>query len=167
MAQKKPTDLKGYYRLLKIAPDASADEIRLAYAMAKTTSEGPHLRRLEDAYEVLKNPKRRAAYDKEGQRTTIEPLKNPVTLVIAVVVLVAVFLWLWLPDINLRRKHFRAGQTIVEIRSGRPFGEIVRYEGNHPFPGGSSGAAYLVKVGSTGSERWFPAADLQATCNGQ
>ncbi len=166
MAQKKPTDPKGYYRLLKIARDASADEIRLAYAMAKTTSEGSQLKRLEDAYEVLKNPKRRAAYGKEGQRV-VEPLKSPITLVIAVVALIGVFLWLWLPEINLRRKQFRAGQTIVEIRSGRPFGEIVRYEGNHSFPGGGSGPAYLVKVGGTGSERWIPAIDLQATCNGQ
>jgi curved DNA-binding protein CbpA len=166
MAQRKPLDLKGYYRLLKIASDASPDEVRLAYAMAKSTAEGPHLRRIEDAYAVLKDPRKRAAYDKEGQKS-FEPLKSPATLAVAAAALIGVFVWLWLPEINLRRKSFRPGQTLVEIRSGRPFGEVVRYEASHSFPGGSSGPAYLVKLGTTGSERWFPAIDLQATCDGR
>ncbi|MCI0548625.1 MAG: hypothetical protein L0027_15240 [Candidatus Rokubacteria bacterium] len=166
MPPKRPRDTRGYYRALKIAPDASPDEIRLAYAMVKTTSEGPHLRRIEQAYQTLKDPRRRAAYDKEGQ-PRFDPLKSPITLVAAVAVLIAVFIWLWLPEINLRRKSFRPGQTLVEIRTGRTFGEVTRYEVRHSFPGGVTGPAYLVKLDGGGSERWFPARDLQTTCNGR
>lgn len=166
MAPQKPRDLKAYYRLLKIAPDASPDEVRLAYAMARSTAEGTQLRRIEKAYEILRNPKRRAAYDKEGQKN-LAPLKSPLTLGIALAALIGIFVWLWLPEISLRRKSFRAGQTLVEIRSGRTFGEVVRYDPGHSFPDGVTGPAYLVKMGTSGSERWFPAIDLQATCEGR
>lgn len=162
----KPLDTKGYYRLLKIAPESSHEDIRLAYAMARTQVEGQSLRRLEEAYKVLKNPKTRAAYDKEGLRQ-FEPLRSPVTLVAAVVLLIVSFVWLWLPEIQMRRKSFRSGQTLVEIRTGRVFGEVVRYETRHEFPGGMTAPAYLVKLGESGTERWFPAIDLQATVNAQ
>jgi hypothetical protein len=165
--KKKPLDKKGYYRILKVATDAPQEELGLAFAMARSTAApGPALRRLEEAYETLKDPRKRAAYDKEDSRN-FEPLKSPVTLVVSVVLLIALFVWFWLPEIQKRSKSFRSGQTLVEMRTGRVFGEVVRYERNHSFPGGVTGAAYLVKVGTGGPERWFPAIDLQATCTGQ
>jgi curved DNA-binding protein CbpA len=166
MAKKKPLDLKGYYRLLKVSPEAPVDEIRLAYAMVKQEAVGPYLKRLEAAYRILKDPKAREAYDKEGL-STFNPLKSPATLVVSIVLLITIFFWLWLPQINLRRKSFSPGQTLVEMRTGREFGRVVSYESSHAFPGGATSPAYLVRMGETGSERWIPAIDLQATCDGQ
>ena len=40
MPTQKPLDTKGYYRLLKVAPDVPQDEIRMAFAMAKSQLEG-------------------------------------------------------------------------------------------------------------------------------
>lgn len=164
MAAKISPDPKGYYRILRVSPEATHDEIRLAHAMAMQGVSGPHLRRMEQAYGILKSPKSRAAYDKERLRRE-RPFFSPRTLLIAVAVLVVVFLWLWLPGIRMHGKTFRAGQSLVEIRTGRQFGQVMKYESHHSFPEGMNGPGYLVKVGTGDQERWFPAIDLQATCN--
>lgn len=162
-SKKKPLDTRGYYRVLKVAPDAPQNELSLAAAMAKSTATAAQQRRIEEAFNVLKDPRKRAAYDREGIRA-FEPLKSPVTLVVAVALLIAAFVWFWLPEIRMRSKSFNPGQTLVETRTSRVFGEVVRYESNHAFPGGVRAPAYLVRVGTGGPERWFPAIDLQATC---
>ncbi len=166
MAKKKtPLDTKGYYRALKVSPEASVDEIRLAYAMAKQNAAGPYLARLEKAYDVLKDRESRAAYDAEGQQRT-NYLRNPLTLVACIVVLVAAFALLWLPGIRLRQKTFLTGQELVTISTRAPFGEVLRYKPRHEFANGARGPAYLVRLAATGAERWFPAIDLQVTCEG-
>ena len=164
MAAKKSPDPKGYYRILRVSPEASHDEIRLAHAMAMQGLSGPQLRRLEQAYGVLKNPESRAAYDKERLKKEWS-FSSPLTLLIAVAVLVIVFMWVWLPGIRMHGKTFRAGQSLVEIRTGRQFGQVVKFESHHSFPEGVNGPGYLVKMGTGSQERWFPAIDLQATCN--
>lgn len=162
--KKKPLDTKGYYRLLKVAPDAPQDELSLAAAMAKSSASPALQKRIDEAYKVLRDPKKRAAYNMEGIRG-FEPLRSPATLVAAVVILIGIFVWLWLPEIRKRNKSFSTGQTLVETRTNRVFGEVIRFEARHEFPGGVTAPAYLVKLGEHGSERWFPAIDLQATCD--
>jgi curved DNA-binding protein CbpA len=164
--KQTPLDKKGYYRLLKVSPETSADEIRLAFAMAKQNAAGPHLQKMEEAYEVLKDKESRAAYDAEGQGQRASYLRNPLTLVACIVVLAASIALLWLPDLRLRQKSFQTGQELVTIGTRAPFGEVVRYNPRHEFANGTSGPAYLVRLAETGAERWFPAIDLQATCEG-
>jgi curved DNA-binding protein CbpA len=169
MAAKKfkgtPLDKQGHYRALKIAPGSGIDDIRLAYAMAKQTASGPYLEKLTKAYNVLKDSKRREAYDAEGQSSGIEVMKSPITLVVALVILIVTVTILWLPEIQLRGKKFQSGQTLVEISSGREFGTIVQIDSSHQFGSGQPTTGYLVQLAGNGSERWFPAIDLQATCN--
>ena len=70
-----------YYDLLEIKPDASPEIVRAAYkAQAKkyhpdsqNTGDTEYMKKINEAYEVLSDPERRAAYDrdlKEGRAGT-------------------------------------------------------------------------------------------------
>lgn len=73
MARRGPhSDPKGYYTLLGIKPDASAEDVRAAYrALAKRLHPDANpapdaaqaFRAVTEAYRVLSDPRRRAAYD--------------------------------------------------------------------------------------------------------
>ncbi|MEY8232271.1 DnaJ domain-containing protein [Oscillospiraceae bacterium 50-16] len=62
-----------YYDLLEIKPDASPEIVRAAYkAQAKkyhpdsqSTGDTEHMKKINEAYEVLSDPERRAAYDRD------------------------------------------------------------------------------------------------------
>jgi len=165
LRKAKPLDPKGFYRILKITPEASADEIRLAYAMAKQSAEGPYLQKLHAAYEVLKNPAAREAYDKEGLSQSLDFMRSPLTLVVAVAILAAVLYWMWLPGIRMHGKKFQAGQTLVRTSSGSEFGKVIRVDPSHRFGDSPATTAYLVELAETGKQVWLPAIDLQATCD--
>jgi curved DNA-binding protein CbpA len=158
-----PLDVKGYYRLLKVSRMADIDEIRLSYAMAKQNAEGPYLAKLEKAYETLKIPQTRAKYDAEGIRQT-DLLRSPFTLAAAIVVLIGAIVVLWLPEIQMRMKRFEPGQELVSASTRQQFGTVVNYDPAYQFPGGNRGPAYLVRLTDGSQEKWFPAIDLQATC---
>ncbi|MBI3450344.1 MAG: hypothetical protein HY049_15695 [Acidobacteria bacterium] len=166
MAPRKPLDLKGYYRILKVSPEAPPDEIRLSYALVRQDANGPHLKRIEEAYETLKDPAKKAAYDREGFERP-DPLKSPVTLAATVVVFIAILAAIYGPGYLRSRKSFQPGQTLVDVASGREFGSVVRFEDSHRFPQGSSTPAYLVRMPGAEGERWYPAYDLQASCEGR
>jgi len=163
MAKRKVLDVRGYYRALKVSPEVPQEEVRLAYAMAKQNAAGPQLKRIELAFEVLNSREKRKQYDTEGI-AKFNPLKSPWTLVGAIVVLVASVLLLWIPEIRMRGKRFQPGQTLVETSTRREFGVIVRVESTHRFPEGITAPGYLVRLAEGGEERWFPAIDLQASC---
>lgn len=167
MPKPAAADSLGHYRALKVNPAADVEEIRLAYAMAKQTATGPYLRRVEDAYEVLKDARRRAAYDRLGGAPSIDwgkYLKSPWTLVVCVAILSAAIALIWVPDIRMRSKHFQAGQVLTLIGSGSEFGEVVRVDPAHRFPQGLVAPAYLVRLAGGSEERWYPEVDLQSTC---
>src|SRR5882672_5249010 len=109
MASRKPLDLKGYYRTLKVSPGAGTDEIRLSYAMVRQNASGPFLKRVEEAFETLKDAERRASYDREGLEGT-QVLKKPGTLAGALVVLVATLAIVFVPGLLRGMKTFRQGQ---------------------------------------------------------
>lgn len=163
----KPLDPKGHYRALKVSADAEADEIRLAYAMAKQNATGPYLQKIDAAYEVLKNPASREAYDKEGLSKGLDFMKSPITLLAAIAVLAVVIFFLWLPGIQMRSKKFEAGQVLVRKASGREFGKVIRVDPSHPFGAGVTTTGYLVELADGGRQVWLPAIDLQATCEAQ
>src|SRR5262245_40639890 len=162
MAKKKPLDLKGYYKLLKVSVEAGQDEIRLATAIAKQNAAGPYLRRIEEAWGVLSVPKRRQEYDALGHERP-NPLKSPWTLVACIAILIGVFLWLYAPEIAMHRKTFSAGQRLMDSRTRQEFGTVVQVDQNHRFPNGEVRVGYLVRTADGGQDRWYPAIDLQST----
>jgi curved DNA-binding protein len=75
-ADKHQMDFKDYYKTLGVSSDASADEIKKAFRKAARkyhpdiNQGGDNEKKFKDvneAYEVLKDPERRAAYDQLGQ----------------------------------------------------------------------------------------------------
>jgi curved DNA-binding protein len=70
-------EFKDYYELMGVARDASADEIKRAYRrlarkyhpdVSKEPDAEVRFKELGEAYEVLKDPEKRAAYDRLGKR---------------------------------------------------------------------------------------------------
>src|SRR5688572_29438201 len=68
-------DYKDYYKILGIARDASQDEIKRVYRrlarkyhpdVSKEANAEDRFKEVQEAYEVLKDPEKRAAYDQLG-----------------------------------------------------------------------------------------------------
>jgi len=88
MAQR--ADLKDHYRVLGVAPTATADEIRLAYRDAAKRlhpdrggdADGQRFHELNEAYETLRDARRRMRYDAsltDTRRTNRRPPNGPQT----------------------------------------------------------------------------------------
>ena len=69
-------DFKDYYEIMGVKNDASQDEIKRAYKklarkyhpdVSKETDAEVHFKELGEAYQVLKDPEKRAAYDQLGK----------------------------------------------------------------------------------------------------
>jgi hypothetical protein len=170
---KPHRDTKGYYRVLGVNPNASDDEIRLAHALLKGSEDSIAERGLENdeitrAYEYLKNPGRRQAYDMAETGRRLSPrialnLDNPRILVACLVLLLAIVGLVWVPLYGSRFRSFAAGDRLVDTR-GAQFGVVVQSDEHHLFAGGVVAPAYLVEMPGSGQLRWFPAADIQGTC---
>jgi curved DNA-binding protein len=70
-------DFKDYYKLMGVARDASQDEIKRVYRklarkfhpdVSKEAGAEDKFKELQEAYEVLRDPEKRAAYDQLGSR---------------------------------------------------------------------------------------------------
>src|SRR5918998_1391339 len=81
-------DYKDYYKILGIAREASQDEIKRVYRrlarkyhpdVSKEANAEERFKEVQEAYEVLKDPEKRAAYDqlgsnwRQGQQFTPPP----------------------------------------------------------------------------------------------
>jgi curved DNA-binding protein len=75
--QEQALEFKDYYAALGLAKDASADDIKRAYRklarkyhpdVSKESDAEARFKQIGEAYEVLKDPEKRAAYDSAGQR---------------------------------------------------------------------------------------------------
>jgi len=78
---------KTLYELLSVKPDATLEEIRVAYrrkAMRyhpdRENGDEAHFKRVKDAYEILSDPDRRKRYDETGEteerKTPVEEMLN-------------------------------------------------------------------------------------------
>jgi curved DNA-binding protein len=79
-------EFKDYYEIMGVARDASADEIKRAYRrlarkyhpdVSKEKDAEARFKEVGEAYEVLRDPEKRAAYDQLGRRPTGEEFKPP------------------------------------------------------------------------------------------
>src|SRR5687767_14650015 len=70
-------DYKDYYKVMGVARDATQDEIKRVYRklarkyhpdVSKEPKAEEKFKDLQEAYEVLKDPEKRAAYDQLGSR---------------------------------------------------------------------------------------------------
>ena len=173
----KHKDSRGVYRALRVATDASDDEIRLSYALIKQNfeqgSRDPRWLAAQRAYDTLRVPGRRREYDQQqlrgrrGLKININfkkvNLDNPKLLAACCGILMAIFVLVWYPLYGARFRSFSPGDRLVDLK-GRDFGVVVQAEEMHSFPGGPSGPGYLVERNDTRALQWYPALDLQGSC---
>ena len=79
-------EYKDYYQIMGIGRDASADDIKRAYRrlarkyhpdVSKEANAEARFKEVGEAYEVLRDPEKRAAYDALGSRTPGEDIRPP------------------------------------------------------------------------------------------
>jgi curved DNA-binding protein len=79
-------EYKDYYKIMGVARDASADDIKRAYRklarkyhpdVSKEKDAEERFKEIGEAYEVLRDPEKRAAYDALGQRKPGEEFRPP------------------------------------------------------------------------------------------
>jgi hypothetical protein len=165
-------DSKGFYRALLLEPDASQDQVQLAYEMLCELPEGqagPARTEIERAYTVLSHPTSRLAYDRLETTPPVERpklnlnLNNGRLLAACVGLLLVILVVVWVPLYGSRFRSFSTGDQVTDL-SGRSFGTIVQSDERHLFPGGVAAPGFLVELSGTKQLRWYPVTDLQATC---
>ena len=161
-------DSLGYYRLLRVEPEASAEQIQLSFEMIEELppdQRGASISKIENAYNILRNPATRLIYDR-SERTPLKQrsrrLDDVRLLAACLVVLVGILGFVWYPLYGGRLRSFSAGDHLVDVK-GAAFGTVVQSEEIHGFPGQPSAPAYLIQT-PLGELRWFPAADIQSIC---
>jgi curved DNA-binding protein len=79
-------EFKDYYEIMGVARDASPDDIKRAYRrlarkyhpdVSKEKDAEKRFKEIGEAYEVLRDPEKRAAYDQLGRRPTGEEFRPP------------------------------------------------------------------------------------------
>ncbi len=160
--------------MLRVAPGASDEEIRLAYDLileVPPRERGTSQAEIERAFSILGNPATRRIYDRAQagpahgrRRPGPSRLHDWRILATCLVLLVGILAFVWLPLFGSRFRSFSAGDRLVDVR-GAEFGVVVSFEDRHAFPGGKVSPAYLVETAPTKELRWFPAPDLQGACH--
>ncbi len=173
-------DSKGYYRLFGLQPDASEDQIQLAYEAIEEmpiVERGASWTEITRAYSVLMEPGARRAYDAVETRPETRPVTRPLRirqqrsftlndtrlLAACCVLLVGILAFVWYPLYGSRFRSFTAGDALVTTQ-GSPFGKVVQSVESHTFPAGGSAPAYLIELNGSRELRWFPMSDIKSSC---
>ena len=86
MQRQRTVEYKDYYKIMGVARDASADDIKRADRklarkyhpdVSKEKDAEERFKEIGEAYEVLRDPEKRAAYDALGTRTPGEEFRPP------------------------------------------------------------------------------------------
>jgi DnaJ-class molecular chaperone len=159
-------DARGYYKVLNAEPGASQEELDLAYGFLKYEAEkdgkAPD-RKVQEAYDYLSDPAKKAAYDASGARVRDASETSGKRMLIFVGILVVLLLFAGFVFPGFLRPSpspFHSGDQLVRESTGESLGQVVRREESHRFPGNVVGPGYLVRL-SSGAEHWFPASDLE------
>jgi hypothetical protein len=158
-------DPNGYYAALNLKPEATQQEIRLAYELLKQAYKGRGKKldaKIRAAYEVLGDPQRRKEYVKERPRGT-SPLNSVPLLVVLLVCLLGVAAFLFAPSIMATFITFETGDNLHWKETMNPLGVVLEYDAAHRFDGGTPGPAYLIEP-TAGPPMWYPAGDLNRHC---
>ena len=164
-------DNRGFYRILGVEPDATLEEIQIAYerlGYQDPAPEGAHRAQIQQAYRVLGSAPSRRNYDLinlgMGRDITVKSRLDDVRLLFACgALLIGILTFVWYPLYGSRLRNFSAGDRLVDLK-GSAFGRVIESSERHTFPSGVSSAAFLVEIDATGELRWFPVADIQAGC---
>ena len=166
-------DSKGYYRALGVAPQASDEEVHLAYALLKGSDEysagnGGLPDEIDRAWAVLKSPPQRQIYDRTetASRKLIRVklnLDDPRLLTACAALLVGLLVFVWVPLYGSRFRSFTPGDLLTDLK-GSPFGTVVRSEARHHFANGIFAEAYLIQSARSDELRWYPVGDIQGVC---
>jgi hypothetical protein len=171
------SDPRGYYAALGLSPGANEIEIGMAFRARKRAylerRISLDIKKVQAAYEILRNPAKRKAYD-EGQVEGGAPLSvrlpamsklatgRRLWIAAASILLLGAVLVLAKHGATVRGTfvRFEAGDALVDIHTGTALGQVTRVEAGHVFPNGGKTRAYQVDL-ETGESKWFPAKDLE------
>lgn len=166
-------DRSGYYAVLNVHPEASQQEIRLAYGFLKQAfkdgRKGLPIAKIQAAYETLRDRGRREAYDVGGDPSLAgEPKKSRLHSVPLLVTLLVIFAGIVAfavgPVIKAHFTTFGPGDELYWTRTGKPLGTVVSYDKDHEFEGAAVGPAYQIETGPGQDPVWLPARDLDRNC---
>ncbi|MFQ5701886.1 MAG: hypothetical protein ACE5HU_08600 [Acidobacteriota bacterium] len=170
-AERVHLDHQGYYRLLRLDTDATAEEIQLAFEMLGEWSDemrGAPMAQIERAYRALINPASRRTYDLvcTAPSQQAEPRRGRLddwrVLAACLVVFLGIILFVWAPMLTTRFKSFSPGDHLLD-QADQPFGVVVKSSDLHTFSANISSEAYLIRLDGSGDSRWFPAKEIRAT----
>jgi hypothetical protein len=166
----KKRDPKGYYAVLNISPDASQQEIRLAYEFLKQAfkdgRKGLDIGKIQAAYETLGQGQPRDLYDRgggarPGGKSRLHSVSLLVTLLL---VFVGVLAFAVGPVIKAHFTTFEAGDELHWKKTGRPFGVVLAYDPQHQFENGIAAPGYRIELRAGEEPVWFSARDLNRNC---
>jgi curved DNA-binding protein CbpA len=166
----KKRDPRGYYAALNVSPDASQQEIRLAYEFLKQAykdgRKGLDIGKIQTAYETLSEVQERDLYDRGGSARTggKSRLHSVPLLVTLFVVFVAILAFAIGPIIKAHFTTFEAGDDLYWKRTGKFFGAVQAFDPQHEFENGIAAPGYRVELQSGQEAVWFPARDLNRNC---
>ena len=170
----KNRDPSGYYRILRVSPGASRQEIRLAYIFLKDAYRGGQksldITRIRLAHKTLSDLKLRRQYD-AGPAPRFRLLSRPgggsrlnsgALLVGLAVVFLGVLVFAF--DLQAHFVTFEAGSDLYWKKTSQPLGTVIEYSEEHQFEDGRTTSAYRIELDPGGEPAWLPALDLHRNC---
>lgn len=165
-------DPEGFYQILNVGLDASAEEILLSYRFLKIAfrerRKKLNIGLIQEAYETLSDQEKRTEYDARSRPSAVaasdrqgavSPFSSPVLLLSLIAVFLIVLVVVKGPDMRAALISFHQGDRLYLMEDESSMGTVVSYESDHRFHNGAVAPAYLLREAG-GQEEWYPARDL-------